>query len=156
MGQAKYESTAAQAATATTAAVAAAPSVWVANTPHDTETEGLTYQDKRFNVGIFNKRVGSRWDDDGSYHQAVPYDPFSMTNFFFNYTVRGGSLFDQSKIKLSINNLFDQHNTVLVGAANGVTGSGVTYTQSPLDTLELLPGRSFMVTFQFGLSPKGR
>lgn len=156
VGQAKYESAGAKAATATTPAVAASPSAWVANAPRDTESEGLTYHDKRLDLGIFNKRIGSRWDDDGPYHQAVPYDPFSMTNLFFNYTLRGGSFFDQSKIKFSVNNLADSHDIVNIGAANGVSGSGVTYTPSASDTLQLLPGRSFMVTFQMGLNPKER
>jgi iron complex outermembrane receptor protein len=79
-----------------------------------------------------------------------------MTNLFLNYTLRGGSLFDQSKIKLSLNNLFDNHDVVSVGPANSVTGNGVLYAQSPSDTLQLLPARSVMVTFQLGLSPKGR
>jgi len=156
VGQAKYESASAKAGTATTPATAASPSAWVANAPHDTETEGLTYHDKNLDLGFFNKRVGSRWDDDGAYHQAVPYDPFQMSNLFLNYTVRGGSLFDQSKIKLSVNNLFDNHDVVSIGAASGVSGSGVIFTPSPNDTMQLLPGRSVMVTFQMGLSPKGR
>ncbi len=156
VGQAKYESEAAQAATGTTPAVPASPEAWVANTPHDTESEGLTYHDKRLDLGFFNKRVGSRWDDDGAYHQVVPYAPFQMSNLFFNYTMRAGSFFDQSKVKFSVNNLFDNHDVVNVGAANGVAGSGVLYTPDPADTMQLLPGRSMMVTFQIGLNPKER
>ena len=155
-GQAKYESAAAQAATATTPAVAASSSAWVANTPNYTATEGLTYRDKRFDVGMFNKTVGDRWQDDGAYHQVVPVNSFTMTNVFFNYTVRSGSIFDQSRIKFSVNNLLDNHNQVLISPANGVSGNGVLYTQSPADTIELLPGRSFMVTFQMGFAPKER
>ncbi len=156
VGQAKYESAAAQAATSTSPATAATPEAWVANTPKDTETEGMTYRDKQFDLGIFNKRVGSRWDDDGPYHQAVPYAPFQMTNLFFNYTLRHNSLFDQSKLRFSVNNLFDHHDIVNVGAANGVSGSGVLYSPDPADTLQLLPGRGVMVTFQVGLSPRER
>jgi iron complex outermembrane receptor protein len=155
-GQAKYESAAAQAATATAPAVAASTSAWVANTPNYTATEGLTYRDKRFDVGMFNKTVGDRWQDDGAYHQAVPLNPFTMTNFFFNYTVRNGSIFDQSRIKLSVNNLLDNHDQVLISPANGVTANGVLYAPNSQDTIELLPGRSFMITFQMGFSPKER
>jgi iron complex outermembrane receptor protein len=154
LGEAKYEAASAKAATTTTPATAAAPSAWVANTPHDTETLGATYQDRDFDLGFFNKRIGTRWDDDGSYHQNISYDPFWMSNLFLNYTVRRHSRFDDSKIKLSINNLFDNHNIVSVGAANSVTASRILYTQSQSDTLELLPGRSVMVTFQFGFWPK--
>jgi len=153
LGEAKYEAASAQAATATTPAVAASPSAWVANTAHDTETMGGTYRDRNFDLGFFNKRIGTRWDDDGSYHQNISYDPFWMSNLFLNYTVRSHSRFDNSKIKLSINNLFDNHNVVSVGAANSVTASRILYTPSQSDTLQLLPGRSVMVSFQFGFWP---
>jgi iron complex outermembrane recepter protein len=155
-GQAKYESTSGTAATGTSAAIPSSPTTWVANTPNYTATQGLTYRDKRFDVGIFNKNVGDRWADDGAYHQNVPLNPFMMTNVFFNYTVRNGSLFDQSRIKLSVNNLLDNHNQVSISPANSVSGSNVTYTQDPADTLQLLPGRSIMITFQMGFSPKER
>jgi iron complex outermembrane recepter protein len=156
VGQAKYEAASAKPATGTSPAISASPSAWVANAPHDTESAGLTYHDKRLDLGFFNKRIGTRWDDVGAYHQSVPYEPFSLMNLFLNYTVRGNSLFDQSKIKLSMNNLLDNHDVVSIGAANSVSGSGVIYTPSPSDTMQLLPGRSIMVTFQMGLSPKGR
>ncbi len=152
-GQAKYESVSAEAATSTTPAVAASPSAWVANTPHDTESVGLIYQDHGFNIGIFNKRVGSRWGDNGSTHQAVPYDPFSVSNFFFNYTLHNRSFFDQSKFKLSLNNLFDNHDVVSVSPAVAATSTSA-FAPNSADTLQLLPGRSVMVTFQIGLSPR--
>ena len=156
LGSAKYEAAAAQAATATEPATAASPAAWVALAPHDTESLGLTYQDKGWDFGFFNKRVGSRWEDDGAYHQTVPLDPFWMNNLFLNYTIRNSSKFDQSKIKLSFNNLLDLHNVVDIGAANGVNSNLQLYTPDPGDTMELLPGRSVMVTFQMGFSPKGR
>ncbi len=152
LGSAKYEAASALAATATSPAIPASPQAWVALAPHDTESLGLTYQSKGWDLGFFNKRVGSRWEDDGAYHQAVPLDPFWMNNLFLNYTVRNGSKFDNSKIKLSFNNLFDYHNIVDIGAANPVTASTVLYTPSGTDTTQLLPGRSVMVTVQFGLS----
>jgi iron complex outermembrane receptor protein len=156
LGKATYEAADAQPATATAPASAASPSAWVALAPHDTETVGPTYQDKGWDVGFFNKRVGTRWEDDGGYHQTVPLDPFWVSNLFANYTLRSASRFDDSKIKLSFNNLFDNHNIADIGAANAVTANNVLYTPSSQDTLELLPGRSVMVTFQLGFSPKGR
>jgi len=156
VGSAKYESGAAQAATATQPAVAASPAAWVALAPHDTESLGLAYQSKGFDFGFFNKRIGSRWEDDGPYHQTVPLDPFWVNNLFLNYTVRNSSHFDNSKIKLSINNLFDSHNVVDIAPNTSVPGSLIQYTPDPGDQLELLPGRSVMVTFQFGFSPKER
>jgi iron complex outermembrane receptor protein len=155
-GSAKYEAAAAQAATATAPATPASPVAWVALAPQDTESLGFTYQNKGWDMGFFNKRVGTRWEDDGAYHQTVPLDSFWMNNLFLNYTIRNGSRFDNSKLKLSFNNLFDYHDVVDISPANSVSGSLVQYAQSPNDTLELLPGRSIMVTFQLGFSPKER
>lgn len=156
LGEAKYEAAAAQPATATSPAIPASPSAWVALAPHDTETIAPTYQRGGWDVGFFNKRVGKRWQDDGSYHQNVPLDPFWVSNLFFNYTIRNGSRFDNSKIKLSFDNLFDNHNIVDNSPANSVTANNQLYTPSSLDALELLPGRSVMVTFQFGFGSRGR
>jgi iron complex outermembrane receptor protein len=157
VGAAKYEAADAQPATSTSPATDASPSAWVANAPHDTESVGLTYQKKNgLDLGFFNKRVGSRWDDDGSYHQNVAYSPFWMSNLFFNYTVRNGSRFSNSKIKFSVNNLFDNHDVVGISPNNDVTGSLVPYTPDPQDQLLLLPARSFMISFQLGFSPRER
>ncbi len=156
LGEAKYEAASATAATATEPAQPASPSTWVALAPHDTETIAPTYQRGGWNIGFFNKRVGTRWEDDGSYHQNVKLDPFWVSNLFFNYTIRNGSRFDNSKIKLSFDNLFDQHNIVDNSPANGVTADNQPYMPSSLDALELLPGRSVMITFQFGFGSKGR
>ena len=156
VGTAKYEAAAAQAATSTSPAVAASPEAWVALAPHDTESLGLTYQDKGVDFGFFNKRIGSRWEDVGSFHQNIPLDPFWISNLFFNYTIRKGSRFDQSKIKLSVNNLFDNHDMADISPANKVTASLVPYTPSAADTLQLLPGRSIMITFELSFSPKER
>jgi iron complex outermembrane receptor protein len=173
-GIAKYEAAAAKAAVTDsngniiTPAVAATPAAWVAATPHDTESLGLTYQKNGIDFGIFGKRIGSRWDDIGSDHQVVPYDPFWISNLFVNYNVHNHSIFDGSKIKLSLNNIFDSHDVVLIGAANDgttltspytTTGSTVSqdlqlYTPSWNDAIEKQAGRAIMISFQFGLSPK--
>ncbi|MGA3082288.1 MAG: TonB-dependent receptor, partial [Terracidiphilus sp.] len=170
---AKYEAAAAQ--TITEGGVSqtnpATPSAWVALAPHDTESLGLTYQEKGIDFGIFGKRIGSVWDDIGNDHQTVPINPFWMSNVFLNYNVRNHSIFDGSKVKLSVNNIFDDHSIVNIGAANDGTsltnpypatpGPEVTqdlqlYTPSWNDTLEKQAGRAIMITFQFGLSPKER
>jgi iron complex outermembrane receptor protein len=156
VGSAKYESAPAKPATSTTPAVPASPEAWVASTPHDTESMGITYQDKYLDLGFFNKRIGTRYDDVGSYHQNITYDPFWLNNLFLNFTIRNGSRFDNSKFKLSINNLFDYHDMVGLGAAGSVSASLVPYVPQPADTLQLLPGRSVMVSFQFGFAPHGR
>ena len=66
------------------------------NAPSDTETIGLTYNLGSWNVGLFSKRVGQMYNDNGSIHQAIPIDPFNITNLFFNYTLRGSSRLSQS------------------------------------------------------------
>jgi len=143
-----------------------APSdLWVAQTPSDTEALGLTYQQKAWDAGIFNKRIGSEWMDNGAYHNQVYVEPFNVTNLFLNYTIRGHSRFDQTKLRLSFNNILDQHNltsvtptaSVVPATTDGVTNPfiGTTATSST-DVLNLLPGRSVMLTVQFGFSPKGR
>ena len=146
---AKYEST------------STTPELWVASAPHDTESEGLTYQDRHWDLGFFNKRVGSQWNDntgpasDPLLHQAIPIDSFSVSNLFINYTLNNGSRFDQSKVKLSFNNLFNNQNLTAVTAGAAGTAA-VPFTANANDLLTLVPGRSVMVTFQFGFAPKER
>jgi len=166
-GVAKYEAAGAQAATSTAPATPATPVAWVASTPHDTESLGMTYRERGLDFGIFGKRIGSMWNDIGNDHQTVPIDPFWMSNLFVNYSIRGNSMFGGSKIKLSINNIFDSHDTVNIGAANDgtslttpypttpgpeVSGDLQPYTPSWNDTLEKQAGRAVMITFQMALS----
>jgi iron complex outermembrane receptor protein len=131
--------------------------LWVANTPSNTEAVGVTYQQKYFDVGFFNKRVGPMWNDNtavngATLNQVIPITPFNITNLFFNFTLRKSSHFDQTKFRLSVNNLFDQHNITSVTQVV----KGPIYTPGPGDTLGLLPGRSITLTITFGYSPKGR
>jgi iron complex outermembrane recepter protein len=158
--------------------------VWLANTPANTESYGLTYQQKYIDLGFFNKRVGTMWQDNTATYtvpagyngcvptapattcassitasQVAPVDPFNVTNAFLNYTVRNGGRFDQTKFRLSINNLFDQHNiTSLTPAGKSVVTPTVSAVNSFVpaggDTLGLLPGRSFTLSVTFGYAPK--
>ena len=50
---------------------------WAQNTPRDTETLGLTYNQGNWNFGFFNKRVGRLFNDNGAVHQAFVIDPFN-------------------------------------------------------------------------------
>ena len=150
-----------------TPAVAPTAPAWVASAPHDTESIGMTYQAKGLDFGIFGKRIGSRWADIKTFHQTVPEDPFWMNNLFVNYNVGGRSIFNGSKVKLSINNVFDDHSIVAIGAANdatlynGVTGTKVKqnqqfYSPSWNDSIEKQAGRSIMITVQLGLTGHDR
>lgn len=138
---------------------------WVASTPGNTEGIGLTYQQKYLDFGIFNKRIGSMWNDGTSgsslvvggtnfkgitLNQYAPINPFNLTNLFFNVTMRKGSFFDQSKLRLSFNNLFDQRGTTSLTPAIAAN----TYTPNSGDTQGLLAGRSVTVSFVIGLSPR--
>jgi iron complex outermembrane receptor protein len=123
--------------------------LWIQNTPKNTEAIGLTYQKRNWDMGMFNKRVGTMYNDNGTINQAVTIDPFNVTNAFFNYTFRGESSLRGTKIRFSINNLFNQHSIVGVNPAS-------TKSNAPAagDILTMLPARSFSVTMTFGYAPK--
>ena len=146
---------------------------WVAQTPSDTEAEGISYLKGGFDVGIFNKRVGQFYLDDNGYHNQTTVSPFNLTNTYLNYTVRNGSRFDQTKIRLSVNNLFDFHSNVtgITRRCSSVSGpsftaaNGQTYTDpfnatvattpiSGADNVSIFSGRSIVLSVIFGLSPK--
>jgi iron complex outermembrane receptor protein len=155
---------------ATPGIVQSAPSgLWVQQTPHDTEAEGLTYQSKGLDLGFFNKRVGTFYIDNGAYHNQVTINPFSTTNLFLNYTLRRGGRFDQTKLRLSFNNLLNHHSITGISPAGAVptqtiAANGTTYTdqfntsgQTPInggDNVSILSARSVTLTVTFGLSPK--
>jgi iron complex outermembrane recepter protein len=146
----------------------APPGLWIAQTPTDTEMEGLTYEKSGFNLGIFNKRVGDERVDNGQYHDQAIIPEFSSLGTYINYTVRNHSLFDQTKIRLSATNLMDAHNVQsnsLAGTALTTTIPGTSLTDqfrtlgpTPIngqDTPSLMAGRSFSVSVTFGFSPEG-
>jgi iron complex outermembrane receptor protein len=147
-----------------------APSgLWVAQTPQDTEMEGLTYQNHGFDLGIFNKRVGEERLDNGTYHNQAIVSPFSTLGGYVNYTIRNHSIFDQTKIRLAGTNLLDAHNIQsdsLGGSAATMTIPGTTYTDAfntngptPIngnDAPSLMAGRSFSVSITFGFAPTER
>jgi iron complex outermembrane recepter protein len=123
--------------------------LWVQNAPSDTETLGLTYNIDNWNVGLFSKRVGQMYNDNGSLHQAVPIDPFDLTNFFVNYTLKGTSRLSQSRLRLAVNNLTDSHAITAVVPANvksSVAASG--------DILTLMAGRSVSVSLTVGVGAR--
>jgi iron complex outermembrane receptor protein len=140
----------------------------VQETPSDIETEGLTYQHKAYDIGIFNKRVGTYYEDNGAYHNQLTIAPFSLTNAFFNYTIHSNGYFNNTKFRLSLNNAFNSHyitNVSLKGSANtiNIAANGITYVdpfntvgQTPInggDTITALPARSIMLTATFGYNP---
>jgi len=146
-----------------------APSgLWVAQTPSDTELEGLTYQRSGFDLGFFNKRIGYERLDNGQYHNQGIIPPFSTVDAYFNYTIRNRGIFDQTKIRLSGTNLLDAHNIQsdsFAGAPLTTTIPGTTLTNqftttgaTPIngaDTPSLMGGRSFNVSVTFGFAPEG-
>jgi iron complex outermembrane receptor protein len=178
VGKAKYTGTlpiscvsGAKGCTSTTPQyIEAAPSsLWVQQTPSDTEAEGISYQKGEWDAGFFNKRVGTFYIDNGAYHNQATINPFDVTNTYINYTVRSGSRFDQTKIRLSVNNLFNLHTLTgdsIAGTAvtETIAANGTTYTdgfntngQTPIsgaDALGILPGRSIVLSVTFGLSPR--
>jgi iron complex outermembrane recepter protein len=149
--------------------VTAPSGLWVANTPSDVETEGVTYQHKGWDFALFNKRVGTLYQDNGAYHNQAAINPFTLTNAFFNYTLRTDGRFDQTKFRLSFNNLFNEHSITgdkITGSAltQTIAANGTTYTDpfntagpTPIagsDNISILPARSVMLSVTFGFSPK--
>ena len=88
------------------------------------------------------------FNDNGSIHQAIPIDPFNITNLFVNYTLRGSSKLSQSRIRLAVNNLTDSHAITAVTPASTKSNA-----PAPGDILTLMAGRSVSVSFTVGFSP---
>jgi iron complex outermembrane receptor protein len=133
--------------------------LWVANTPSDTEAFGLTYQQKHFDFGIFDKRVGPMWNDlsvtpiSGSSfvaNQIIPINSFNTTNVYLNFVLRNGSRWDQTKFRLSVNNVLNSRG--IVGDQQS-SASKAVYSPGPGDLLALLPGRSITLTISPAFSP---
>jgi iron complex outermembrane receptor protein len=140
--------------------------LWVANTPRDTESISLLWQHRNFDVGFTEKRVGQYFQDNKTLKyvingittpypvdNAVTIDPWNLVNFFANYTVKNTSHFRGTRIQLAVNNLANSHS--LVGVTPGVSPTvAAHYVLSPLDQLNLLPGRSFSLTITGGYAPR--
>ena len=129
--------------------------LWVANTPSNTQAFGASYKFKDWDLGMFHKRVGHMWNDNtatngATINQVIPISPFNVTNLFVNFSLRKWERFDQTKFRLSVNNLFDHHDITSVTQIV----KGPVYTPGPGDFLGLLPGRSFTFTIIFGVSAK--
>lgn len=92
-----------------------------------------------------------------------------MANAFLNYTLRTGGRFDQTKFRLSLNNIFNSSSATGITLAGSpltqnITANGTTYTDpfnttgpTPIngqDNVSILAGRSIMLSVTFGLSPK--
>jgi len=123
---------------------------YLQNSPGNTETVGLSFQQRGWDLGFFNKRIGEMWNDNpnSGANQAVKIDPFEITNLYLNYTIKGESRFAETKLRLTFNNLFDQHNITavsLAGKTNNVPG--------PADLITKMAARSVTMSVTFGLSP---
>lgn len=123
--------------------------LWIDSAPRDTETVGVNYHDEHWAVGLFTRRIGRMFNDNGATHEAVHIDPFTVANLFVNYTLGNAAHFSRSKIRVSVNNLFDSHSLVAVTPATTKTA-----VPAPGDTLILLPARSVAVTFTVAFSPR--
>src|SRR4029077_440049 len=122
---------------------------WVQNAPSDTETIGVTFNRGSWNMGLFSKRVGKMYNDNGAAHQAVPIDPFDLTNLFVNYQLGGASKLSNTRIRFAVNNLTDNHAITAVtsaSAASNVPAGG--------DILTLMGGRSVSISLTLGFSPR--
>jgi iron complex outermembrane receptor protein len=140
--------------------------LWIANTPRNVETASLLWRHQNWSVGLVNKRVGSLYNDNGSRNyliqgislsypvdNAIKIDPYDVVNVFVNYQVKSRSFLRGSKIGLAINNLAD--NRALIGITPAVAATAaVPFAPNAGDLLNLVPGRSVMVTFTAGWAPR--
>ena len=126
----------------------------------------MLWRHKNLDLGFLDKRVGTLYNDNGSLteningiplpipvNQAITIKPFTLLNFNANYTIKSQSWLRGSKIGLAINNLADSHNIVGVTPFTSATAAAA-YVPNPGDQLNLLPGRSVMVTLTAGWAPK--
>jgi iron complex outermembrane recepter protein len=140
--------------------------MWVQDAPSNLETLSLMWIHKNFDVGFIDKRVGQMYNDNGTLtytingiqvpypvDQAITIAPFSVMNFFANYTIKNASWLRGSKLGLAINNLADNHSIVGVLPAVAATAT-VPYVQNQYDQINLLPGRSVMATLTVGWAPR--
>lgn len=132
--------------------------LYVADTPSYTQSLAATYQARGMDLGIVEKRVGDHYNDNTSFHNQVYDAPYNSVNLFLNYTLRNHSIFNESKVQFSINNLFNDMSVLDVAASNkpsaiGGSAYAATTAPSPLDQLSLTAGRSYMVTFRMGIFP---
>ncbi|HLK64431.1 MAG TPA: TonB-dependent receptor [Bryobacteraceae bacterium] len=140
--------------------------LWVANAPKNVETVSLLWRHNDWNFGLVDKRVGTLYNDNATLSylingisvpypvdQAIKIDPFNVVNVFANYTVKTRSWLRGSKIGIAVNNLADSHNIVGITPALAPTASA-HFVENPGDLLNLLPGRSVMVTFTVGWAPR--
>lgn len=135
--------------------------IYVADSPSYTQNLALTYQAHGYDLGIIEKRVGDYYDDNGAYHNQAYVAPNNNVNLFLNYTLRKSSMFDQSKISFSINNLFNSESITDVFPYNSAVpiGNSAYYAStpiSPLDQVNLTAGRGFTVSFRLGVFPGHR
>jgi iron complex outermembrane receptor protein len=133
--------------------------LYVAGTPANIEGFGLLYQARNIDAGFFEKRVGSQFDDNGTYHNQNYDQAFNIDNFDLGYTVRNDSRFDRTKFAVTFNNLLDTRNVTSVkfAAKPVAVGGSAYYATSAIgggDLLTQTPGRSVMFSVTFGYSPK--
>ena len=139
---------------------------WVQDSPKNVETVSLLWHRTDWSAGLVDKRVGTMYNDNTTLNylingisipypvdQAVTINPFNIVNVFANYTVKGSSFLRGSKIGLAVNNLANSHNLVGVTPAIAPTLTA-HYVESPNDLLNLLPGRSVMLTITAGWAPR--
>ncbi len=142
----------------------------VQQTPSDIETEGILYQKGSWDAAFFNKRVGTMYvDSPNGYHDAYTVNPFSLSNFYVNYTIRSGGRFNNTKLRLDFTNLFGNNDINGITLANNsapvsIAANGTTYANpfvatgqtaiSGQDNVAVNAGRSIMLTVTFGGSMK--
>jgi iron complex outermembrane receptor protein len=139
---------------------------WVANTPKNIEMISVLYQRANWDVGVVEKRIGTYYNDNGSFtytingikipypiDQAVTIDPWDMTNFFVNYTIKSATRFRGTKIQFAVNNLANHHSLVGITPATAGTPTAL-FIPNAADQLNLMAGRSLTISITGGWAPR--
>jgi iron complex outermembrane recepter protein len=114
---------------------------FVQNSPRETEAIGVTYGRGDLSGNVFVRHAGAMFNDNGSVHEAIPIDAVTLTNLSITYRLRNQRPRD-TKIQLSVNNLFDNRSIIAVSPA-----SKASNLPAPGDSVTLLAGRSVALTF---------
>ena len=112
------------------------------NTPKNTATVGLTYNQGPAYASMMAKEVGQRYSGQDANGNAIPFASYTVVNFASSYTfTKDDGLGKNTKLGFQVNNLFNK-NDIYASFANANDGVGSAGT--PM--FYTIPTRSYMVT----------
>ena len=81
------------------------------NTPKNTATAGLIYNQGPVYASLMAKEVGQRYSGQDANGNAIPFGSYTVANFASSYTfTEGAGLGKNTKLGFQVNNLFNKNN----------------------------------------------